>query len=71
MEQCTLQRVHPVNIDWEGVPTHLIDDDQDVVDNPYRNVHTMDITMNEMVENCKRDGIERPNIYYLGLRGVN
>ena len=62
IDQCILQRVHPINIDWEGVPTQLVDDEPAVVDNPYKNVHTMDIPMNQMVENCKRDGIERPNI---------
>ena len=62
MQQCKKHNVNPINLDRNGVPLGLVDDEPAVVDNPYRNVHTMNIPMNQMVANAKKDGIVRPNI---------
>ena len=62
--RCLKQKVESINLDINGIPTQLLDEDPAVVDNPHRNDHTMHIPMNVMLQNCKDIGIERPNILH-------
>ena len=65
MSQCKKYDVHLVNLNEKGIPTVLLqNEDPEVEDNPYRfsQNNPLEIPMNVMVANVKRDGITRPHI---------
>ena len=65
MSQCRKHNVNPVNLNNEGVPTALLQNQNpEVEDIPSRCLQNNpnEIPMNVMLEKFKRDGIQRPNI---------